>query len=111
MRPNLALPDRLQRVEATKAGRLEVATAAADLVEVVVATEALRRPAVDDKSLSTMSVILTPSPLIVSELSVDMINIVAVHRWLARPEGLVPSSWYVPFPRTNATFCRSQGSN
>ena len=68
-RPNLALPDRLQPAEATKAGRLEVATGAADLVEAVVATEALLHPAEDDRSSSTMSVILNPFLITTSELS------------------------------------------
>ena len=59
-RPSLALPDHLQPAEATKAGRLEVAmAAAADLVEGVAATEALLHPAADDRSSSTMSVILS----------------------------------------------------
>lgn len=66
-RPNLALPDRLQPAEATKAGRLEVAMAAADLVEVV-ATEVLLHPAADVRSLSTMSVILTLFLITPSEL-------------------------------------------
>ena len=68
-RPNLALLDRLLPVEATKAGRLEVAMEAADMVEWVVATEALLHRVADDKSLSTMSVILNPWLFISSELS------------------------------------------
>ena len=68
-RPNLALPDRLQPAEATKAGRLEVATGAADLVEGAVATEALLHPAEGDRSSSTMSVILNPFLIPTSELS------------------------------------------
>ena len=110
-RPSLALPDRLQPAEATKAGRLEVAmAAAAGLVVGVVATEALLHPAADDRSSSTMSVILSQF-LYQSEGFVNTDDVVAVHRWLARSEGLVSSSWYVPSPRTNATIYRSQGYN
>lgn len=58
-RPNLDLPDHLQPAGATKADRLEGAMAAADLVEVVGATEALLHPAADARFSSTMSVILT----------------------------------------------------
>ena len=50
-------------------GHLGVAMEAADMVEEVVATEALPHPAADDKSLSTMSVILNPSLTTSSELS------------------------------------------
>ena len=68
-RPNLALPDRLQLVEAMKADHLEVVAMAVDSVLVVVlvvvvlvvvlATEALLHPAAGVRSSSTMSVILT----------------------------------------------------
>ena len=67
-RPSLALLDRLQPAEATKADRLEVAMAVADLVEVGVATGGLPHPAADARSLSTMSVILTLFSRIQSEL-------------------------------------------
>ena len=111
-RPNLALPDRLQLAEATKAGRLEVAmAAAADMVEAVVATEALLHPAADARFSSTMFVILPPILDHPVWISVDTIDIVAVHRWLARLEGLVSSSWYVPSPRTNVALFHAQGCN
>lgn len=68
VRPNLVLPDRLQPAEATKAAHLEVAMAAADMVEGLVPTEALLHPAADGRSSSTMSVTFNPLLTTQSEL-------------------------------------------
>lgn len=73
VRPNLVLPDRLQPAEATKAGHLEVAMAAADMVEGLVASEALLHPAADGRSSSTMSVTFNPLLTTQSELLLTLL--------------------------------------
>lgn len=91
-------------MEATRVAHLAAATEAATVVVVVQldTVEHLQPLATGVKSSLTTSVIpLVLLPFIHVVGSVNAFTLVALHCWLARLEGLVPSSWYVPSLATN----------